>query len=105
MEEPAKDKLPTVTYPEWGRADFLACVLSVTSYFCITAGMALLLLNRPSGYVLTAVSIVSALLMYKVIDPKLKSQSEEFEKKQKGYLEELDRILEWEELPVKEGQS
>jgi hypothetical protein len=35
--------------------------------------------------------------MYRVIDPKLRTLSEEYETKQKEYLQRLDRVMKWEE--------
>ena len=34
--------------------------------------------------------------MFRSIDPKLRTLSDEYELKQKEYLEELDRIMKWE---------
>ena len=80
---------------EWNGIDLLACILSSISYLSILSGITLLLLNLWTGYLLTAVALVSAAVMFMVIDPKLSRISSEYEKKQKGYLEELDRIIEW----------
>ncbi|MBN2289770.1 MAG: hypothetical protein JXQ83_10595 [Candidatus Glassbacteria bacterium] len=80
---------------EWSGIDLLACILSAVSYFCILSGVTLLLLNLWTGYLLTALALVSAAAMFLVIDPKLRRVSSRYEKKQKEYLEELDRIIEW----------
>ncbi len=80
---------------EWERVDLIACILSAVSYFCILAGMTLLLLNQWTGYALTALALISAVVMFLIIDPKLRKVSSDYEKKQKEYLEELDRIIEW----------
>ena len=41
-------------------------------------------------------AIILIILMYWVIDPKLRTISEEYEKKQKDYLQHLDEIQKWE---------
>jgi len=50
----------------------------------------------PSGFIVLGIGIALALLMYWVIDPKLKTISSEYEKKQKDYLIKLDEIQKWE---------
>lgn len=80
---------------EWGKEDWIAVTLSVLAYFTLTVGSALSFLLIPSGFLILAVGIVAALLMYWVIDPKLRTISFEYEKKQKDYLEKLEEIQEW----------
>jgi len=94
------DQKPTETSPlsfrkEWNGIDLLACILSAVSYISILAGVTLLLLNQVAGYLLTALALISAVVMFLIIDPKLRKISGDYEKKQKEYLEELDRIIEW----------
>ncbi len=55
------------------------------------------LLLKWYGWVLLGASIVLLVVLIKVIDPKLKAISLDYEVKQKEYLEELDRISRWEE--------
>ena len=81
---------------EWSREDLVACILSALAYVNCLAGTALLLMNQWTGYVLTAFTIVQVVAMYYIIDPKLQKISDDFEKKQQEYLEELDKIVEWE---------
>jgi len=50
-----------------------------------------------SGYILLLLGILSAALMFYIIDPKLDVLSADYEKKQREYLEELERIERWEE--------
>jgi len=93
-----KQAMSTVSqksYKEWSSEDLWACILSPLAYFTITAGVALLLLNQWTGYLLTFAGLALSAAMFYVIDPKLKALSADFEKKQKGYLEELDKIIEW----------
>ena len=95
MEEKNSGTFTGNSTKEWNGIDLLACILSSMSYICILSGMSLLLLNLWTGYVLTALALISAVVMFMVIDPKLKNISSVYEKKQKEYLEELDRIIEW----------
>ena len=44
-----------------------------------------------------AVSIILGVLMHWIIDPKLKAVSAEYEKKQKGYLDDLEASARWRE--------
>jgi hypothetical protein len=81
---------------EWTTDDLVACVLSALIYFNGLAATALVLINYTTGWILAAMTVVELVLMFLIIDPKLKSVSSSFEKKQKQYLEELDRIVEWE---------
>ena len=59
-------------------------------------GTALAFLLMPSGFIILGIGIALSLLMYWVIDPKLKTISSEYEKKQKDYLKKLDEIQKWE---------
>lgn len=93
-EKPAEKPVPS-HLKEWTREDLIACILSALSYVFILAGCCLLLLNHWIGWLMTALALVFALIMYRVIDPKLRRISAEYEKKQNGYLDELDKILEW----------
>ncbi len=87
---------PQKVHREWTTDDLVACVLSALIYFNGLAATALVLINNTTGWIMAAETIVELVLMFKIIDPKLKSVSSSFEKKQKQYLEELDRIVEWE---------
>jgi len=81
---------------EWTTDDLLACVLSALAYFNGLAATALVVMGNLTGWILAVATVFELILMFKIIDPKLKNVSENFEKKQKQYLEELDRIVEWE---------
>ncbi|MBW7997727.1 MAG: hypothetical protein FVQ81_14365 [Candidatus Glassbacteria bacterium] len=81
---------------EWTADDLVACILSAFIYFNGLAATALVLINFATGWMLAAATVFQLILMFRIIDPKLKTVSETFEKKQKEYLEELDRIVEWE---------
>jgi len=85
-----------VSYKEWSWEDLMACILSPLAYFNGLAGVALLFLNQWTGWVLTINALALGAAMFYIIDPKLSRLSSDFEKKQKEYLEELDRMIEWE---------
>lgn len=82
---------------EWGREDVFAIILSPLAYIGLALGVAMSLLLLTSGFIILLVSVIVIFLMHWIIDPKLKTISAEYEKKQKSYLEELERIERWEE--------
>jgi len=82
---------------EWGKEDLIACVFSVLAYILLTIGVALSLLLFPIGFIILAAGIIATIVMFWVINPKLKVLSADYEKKQKDYLVELEKIVEWEE--------
>jgi multisubunit Na+/H+ antiporter MnhB subunit len=81
---------------EWGKEDWIAIVLSVISYILLTVGSALSFLLLPSGFITLGIGIVFTVFMYWVVDPKLRTISSEYEKKQKDYLRQLEYIQKWE---------
>jgi hypothetical protein len=82
---------------EWTKEDWLAIILSPFSYIFITLGIPMSLFLLPLGFIFLGVGIVITVLMFWVIDPKLKAVSESYEKKQREYLKDLDKIQRWEE--------
>jgi len=82
---------------EWTKEDWLTILLSVISYICLMVGAALSLLLLFWGFVILFIGILSMLLMFYIIDPKLSTISTEYEKKQKQYLEYLEKKVRWEE--------
>ena len=50
-----------------------------------------------AGFVMLAAAIVLLVLLVRVINPKLAAMSEGYEKKQKEYIEELERKVKWED--------
>ena len=82
---------------EWTKEDLIACILSPLAYIALAVGMALALLLKLIGFLILIGAVILIILMIYVIDPKLKSISEEYEKKQKEYLEDLEKIIRWEE--------
>jgi ABC-type transport system involved in cytochrome bd biosynthesis fused ATPase/permease subunit len=71
-------------------------VVSPLAYMALMIGLALAMLKMWSGGIIFVIGIALSLIMYWVIDPKLKAISEEYEKKQKQYLEHLEKIVRWE---------
>jgi hypothetical protein len=62
-------------------------------------GVTKLILGQPTGLILTLLGVALAVLIYWVIDPKLRAVSHEYEAKQVGYLDELEQKLKWEATP------
>ncbi len=81
---------------EWTKEDYIGMVLSVISYLGIAIGVPLAFFGW-LGLVILGVAVAALLLMYYVVDPKLKAISSEYEKRQKRYLEELDKSVRWED--------
>ena len=82
---------------QWTREDYLTFVFSPLIYFLLAIGVALSLLLLWYGWIMLGISLILVVIMFRIIDPKLKAISEDYEKKQKKYLEELDKIVRWEE--------
>jgi len=83
---------------EWTREDWIAIVLSPLAYITLAIGVALSMFLFKVGFIILGAAVVLTALMHWVIDPKLKTISEDYEKKQKHYLEELEKIIRWEEI-------
>jgi Na+/proline symporter len=89
---------------EWTREDWIVIVLSPLVFAFILFGLTKLLLLQISGLWLVLAAIAGAAAIYWVIDPKLRAVSEEFEKTQAKYLEELERSVRWDDAsPGVEG--
>ena len=58
-------------------------LFSVVSYIALMVGAAMSALLIPLGFVILIIGILSALLMYWIIDPKLRSISAEYEKRKR----------------------
>jgi hypothetical protein len=82
---------------EWTREDWFAIILSPLSYVALMVGTALSMLLLPVGFIILGAGIGLTLLLVWVINPKLSTISTEYEKKQKDYILELEKITEWEE--------
>lgn len=82
---------------EWTKEDWYTIVISPLAYILLTIGTALSLMLFPIGYITLAAGIVLTVLMHWIIDPKLKVVSGEYEKRQREYLDELERAARWRE--------
>lgn len=82
---------------EWTKEDLITIIISPIIYFLLTLGVAMSALLIPVGFVMTAVGIILTLVMVYIINPKLSVISEDYEKKQKQYLDELEKKLKWED--------
>ncbi|MFP4081387.1 MAG: hypothetical protein ACLFVG_01380 [Candidatus Aminicenantes bacterium] len=81
----------------WSKEDYLTFLISPLIYFLLALGVAFSLLLLWYGWIILAVSVALLVVMIRIIDPKLKAISKDYEIKQKGYLEDLERIARWEE--------
>lgn len=81
---------------EWSKEDLIAVALSSLAYMLLMIGAALSFLLKTSGFIILVLGIILSLLMYWVIDPKLKTISSQYEKHQKDYLMKLEEIQKWE---------
>ena len=82
---------------EWTKEDWIAIIISPFSYVLICMGLAMSLFLLPAGFFLLAVGIVITVVMFVIIDPKLRAVSSDYEQKQREYLKDLERIQRWEE--------
>jgi putative flippase GtrA len=82
---------------EWSVHDLLASLLSVACYFLVAIGVAGSLLLQTWGYVTFIIGIACAVLMHRIIDPKLKAASSSYGEKQSEYGDRIERLNRWEE--------
>jgi len=81
----------------WTKEDYITFILSPLIYLCIAVGLVLALLLISYGWIILGIGIILLIIMIKIIDPKLKAISEDYEVKQKKYLDDLEKISRWEE--------
>jgi hypothetical protein len=82
---------------QWTKEDYITFIISPLIYVLLLLGTAFSLLLLWYGWVILGVSLILLVIMIKIIDPKLKAISEDYELKQKKYLEDLEKIARWEE--------
>lgn len=82
---------------EWTKEDWFTIILSPVAYVLLTIGVGLSFLLLPIGFIILFIGILVTILMHWIIDPKLKKISNEYEKRQHEYLEQLERKARWEE--------
>ncbi len=92
-----KKKWTAAEADEWTKEDWITIVISPIAYILMMLGVALSFLLLTSGFVLLGLGIVATIVMHKIIDPKLKAISDEYETKQKEYILELERSVRWED--------
>ena len=80
---------------EWTKEDWLTIIVSPLAYIFLTVGTGLSFLLLPIGFITLAVGIILTIIMHWIIDPKLKTISNEYEKKQKIYLMDLEYKVRW----------
>lgn len=81
---------------EWTAHDAWAGLFSMFSYVLVAIGVAGALLLQVWGFAALAAGIVCVVLMVKIIDPKLRAVSRDFEERQAEYVERLERATRWE---------
>ena len=82
---------------EWTKEDLITIIISPIVYFLLTLGVALSALLIPVGFLLLILGTLLIVVMVYIINPKLRVISEDYEKKQKKYLEELEKKVKWED--------
>ena len=80
----------------WTLHDLLACIFGVLAFVLVTVGVAGTLLLQTWGFITLGLSIVFTWLTFRVIDPKLRALSENFEDRQAEYLDAVERQNRWE---------
>jgi hypothetical protein len=82
---------------QWTKEDYITFIISPLVYGFLAIGLMLSLLLLWYGLVVLGAGVVLFFIMIWIIDPKLKALSEDYEVKQKKYLEDLEKISRWEE--------
>jgi hypothetical protein len=80
----------------WTKEDYITFIISPLVYGLLSIGLMLSLLLLWYGLVVLGVGVVLFFVMIWIIDPKLKAISEDYEVKQKKYLEDIEKISRWE---------
>jgi hypothetical protein len=82
---------------EWTIHDLLASILAVLSYALTAIGIAGALLLLTWGFIALVGAVLCIILMYLVIDPKLRVMSTTFAKQQDEFLKHVNRTTRWEQ--------
>ena len=82
---------------EWTKEDLIASIISPLAYIAWMVGTALSFLLIQVGFIILLIAVILTIIMVYIIDPKLSVTSEEYEKKQKSYIEELEKTVRWED--------
>lgn len=83
---------------EWTKEDLFAAALGVVSFVAISFGTPYAFLLWPVGFLLLGAGVLAGVFMLWLIWPKLVAVSAEYEKKQRHYLEHLEKVMRWEDL-------
>jgi hypothetical protein len=81
----------------WTKEDVLAAFLSVIAFVLVALGTTYAFLLHPIGFVLLGTGVALGGLVFWIVGPKLTAVSGEYEKKQAEYVEQLERIVRWED--------
>ena len=77
---------------EMHKEDWFAIIFSVIAYIALLIGTAMSALLIPAGFFILIIGILATIIMYWIIDPKLRATSSEYEKQEKDYLLKLEEI-------------
>jgi len=80
---------------EWSREDWIAIVLSPLVYGLLLFGVVDLLLLRGSGFTMVLLALALTFVGYRVIDPKLRAVSVDYEQRQAQYVARLEQRMRW----------
>jgi len=82
---------------EWTKEDVIVWVLSPIAYALISVGTAMAIFLELAGFIMLFAGVICTAVIFLIADPKLRVISTEYEKRQKEYLQRLERITRWEE--------
>ncbi len=82
---------------EWTSHDFWASFLGVLAYILIAVGIIGSFFLQLWGFAAVVLALVLSLVVFFIIDPKLKAMSKSFDKKQAGYLKKMEQTNRWED--------
>jgi solute:Na+ symporter, SSS family len=88
---------------EWTREDWIAIVLSPLVYGLILFGLVDLLLARGPGVAMLLLAAALWMVIYFVIDPKLRAVSVDYERRQAQYVRRLEERMQWDAVSGGEG--
>jgi Na+/proline symporter len=80
---------------DWSREDWIAIVLSPIVFALILIGLTKVLLLQAGGILMTIAAVAGAVVIFWVIDPKLRAVSSDYEARQAKYIEALERTHRW----------
>ncbi len=78
----------------WTKED-LAGFLSLPIFILFGAGLALALIGRMVGFLMLVIGVGLAIAMFVILNPKISAISSEYERRQKEYIEEMEKKERW----------